>query len=157
MTKPDYIVRPATIEDTDRLAELFDAYRVFYGKPSDAEGARQFLRERMTMRDSIVFAAEREAEGRLVGFAQLYPTYSSISMKRALILNDLYVAEQCRGGGVATALLDRAKKYALAIGAKGIGLETGADNVRAQRLYENNGYVRDTSFYHYEWTAKPEA
>ena len=40
-------VRRATIADLDRLVQLFDAYRQFYRRPSDPEGARRFLAERM--------------------------------------------------------------------------------------------------------------
>jgi len=37
------VVRQATVADLDLLVPLFDAYRVFYRKPSDPDLARQFL------------------------------------------------------------------------------------------------------------------
>jgi len=33
----------------------------------------------------------------LMGFAQLYPSFSSVSMKRLWILNDLFVSSEARG------------------------------------------------------------
>lgn len=85
-----------------------------------------------------------------VGFTQLYPTFSSISMKRNWILNDLFVDSDAREQGVGNMLLQTAKEYAIQTGAKGISLCTTVDNKQAQRLYEKNGYVRDSHYYHYE-------
>ena len=47
-------------------------------------------------------------------------------------------------------LLHKAKDYAIETGAKSISLSTAPDNYSAQRLYEKNGYKRDSQFYHYE-------
>ena len=141
-------IRLATIEEAGEAAGIFDEYRMFYGQPSDPAGAETFLRERIRLQDSVLFAAV-DGTGRWAGFVQLYPTFSSISMQRSLILNDLYVRPDDRGRGVAQALLDRAKTFAASIGARGLELATGFDNVRAQRLYEKNGFARDTEFYHY--------
>ncbi|WP_440240610.1 hypothetical protein [Cytophaga sp.] len=40
-------IRKAEIRDIDALAELFDAYRVFYEKESDLPAAKTFLLERI--------------------------------------------------------------------------------------------------------------
>ena len=50
----------------DELAQLFDAYRVFYRKESNLEGAKSFLSERMQHKESIIFVALLEEK--LVGF-----------------------------------------------------------------------------------------
>jgi ribosomal protein S18 acetylase RimI-like enzyme len=70
-------VRRASIQDLDRLVPLLDAYRQFYGQPSDLIIARQFLGDRLTRNESIVLVAENDG-GAAVGFVQLYPTFSSI-------------------------------------------------------------------------------
>ncbi|MBB3109501.1 GNAT superfamily N-acetyltransferase [Paenibacillus phyllosphaerae] len=148
-------VRQAVIEDIGLIAELFDAYRVFYGQPSDVEGARQFLFDRTVHRQSTILVAVDEArEGRFVGFTQLYPLFSSVSMERLLLLNDLYVAESHRKQGVAQLLLDAARDYARTTKAKGLELSTAIDNAAAQRLYERNGFERDEDFYHYFLSTK---
>ena len=41
----------------DALADLFDAYRRFYGQPADVPGARAFLAERLARNESAVFVA----------------------------------------------------------------------------------------------------
>src|SRR6202162_5173772 len=81
----DVAVRQATIFDLDLLAPLFDAYRQFYRKQSDLELARRFLLERFQHNQSIVFLAVRQ-DGSAVGFAQLFPSFSSASAARILIL-----------------------------------------------------------------------
>jgi GNAT superfamily N-acetyltransferase len=140
-------VRPATLADLAPLAELFDGYRRFYEQPSDLDGARRFLLARMEARESVVFVAERE--GGLVGFTQLYPSFSSASMRRLWILNDLFVAPEHRRGGVGGALMARAEAFARDDGAKGLALATQKTNARAKALYESRGWQLDASFDHY--------
>ena len=89
----------ASFDHLPELAPLFDAYRVFYGQASDVEAARAHLQERFTLGESIVFIAMLEVgtETRAVGFTQLYPMFSSVSLRRIWILNDLYVVSDFRG------------------------------------------------------------
>ena len=137
----------AGLSEIELLAPLFDRYRQFYRQKSDPEGARAFLRERMERRESIVYLAL--LDGSAVGFVQLYPSFSSTSMQRLWILNDLFVAPSARRSGVAKALIERARQLAIATGAKGLALSTWVENTTAQRLYEDLGYVRDAEFYSY--------
>jgi len=146
------IVQQAALEQLDEVASLFDAYRGFYGQSSDLEGAREFLLDRLEHMQSVIFIAIDQATGRAVGFTQLYPVFSSISMKRAWILNDLYVQENARGRGAAWLLLEQAKRYGQLTGAKGIELSTAPDNTTAQALYEKFGFERDEAFLHYSLT-----
>ncbi len=134
--------------DIDGIARLFDAYRTFYGQPSDLALASDFLAERIRHEESVIFYA-RDAAERYLGFTQLYPVFSSISAQRSWILNDLYVAESARGCGVGRLLMNRAREHALATGATGLPLETAKSNTTAQRLYESLGYVRNDEFYSY--------
>lgn len=127
-------ITQATIEDLDGVANLFNSYRMFYQQNSDLEGAMAFIKTRMESNESVIFVAKDKAK--YVGFTQLYPTFSSISMKRAWILNDLYVDSKARKQGVGERLLQRAKEYALESGAKSLSLSTAPDNHTAQRLYE---------------------
>lgn len=137
----------ATFAHLDALVSLFDGYRQFYKQPSDLEGSRRFLQERLSKGESVIFLAQSGGQAR--GFTQLYPSFSSVSMKRLWILNDLFVVPEARGQGVGEALLERARSFAIETGAKGLMLETAVDNTPAQRLYERLGWQRDTHFYVY--------
>ena len=144
-------VRPANRDDLEALSRLFDTYRVFYERESDLASARRFVSDRMNRDDSALFVAEGDG-GTLTGFTQLYPSWSSVSMARIFVLNDLFVAETSRRGGVARALLDAAHAFARTAGAVRVSLATARDNVRAQPLYESMGYRRDEAFWHYDLT-----
>lgn len=138
----------ATLEDLEGVSNLFNGYRMFYGQISDVESAKEYIKERLENEESVIFIAKDSQK--YMGFTQLYPTFSSISMKKAWILNDLFVDPEARKQGVGEMLIHKVKEYAMATGAKSIALETAPTNDAAQKLYEKNGYVRDTEFYHYE-------
>lgn len=93
MTQDLQLIRVMS-ERAGLIAPLFDAYRQFYGQTPDLEGARQFLFERLQGGESVIFAV-MEGENAL-GFTQLYPSFSSVSMKPIWILNDLFVVEKAR-------------------------------------------------------------
>lgn len=135
-------VREAGLEDLEHLAPLFDDYRSFYRQPSDLDGARRFLADRLRGQESRIFLAEDE-DGAALGFVQLFPSFSSVSLKRMWILNDLFVAPEARGSGVARALMDRARRLAKETGAKGLALETEPHNLPAKALYEDLGWELD--------------
>lgn len=139
----------ATLDDLDALAALFDAYRVFYAQASDPPVARAFLQERLQRGESVIFLARDAAGGRALGFTQLYPSFSSVSAHRTWILNDLFVAPSARKRGVARALMNCARAFAIETAALRMVLETAEDNAPAQALYESLGYVRETGTRHY--------
>ncbi len=147
MTQHSLHITQATIADLEDIVPLFNQYRVFYGQESNLEEACQFLFERLEHMESVIYLA-REGE-QAIGFAQLYPVFSSISMQRSWILNDLYVSADHRGQGVGRELLQAIADFAVLTHAKGIELSTAITNLNAQKLYEQNGFVKDTEFYHY--------
>ena len=136
-----------TIEDIHHIAPLFNDYRIFYGQESNVQAAEQFLVERAKHNESIIFAAVHNDQ--YVGFTQLYPTFSSVAMKKAYILNDLYVHESCRRMGIAEQLMDTAFRYAQNNDARFITLETGTKNEKAQALYEKVGMTHEDNVKHY--------
>jgi ribosomal protein S18 acetylase RimI-like enzyme len=144
------VIHQATIQDLDRLAPLFDGYRQFYGQKSDVAAARAFLLERFRHSESIIFVASRD--GVAIGFTQLYPSFSSISMQRIYVLSDLYVVSHARKVGAGRLLLEAAVQFGRSAGAVQLTLETATTNITAQRLYESSGWQRDTEFYVYQIT-----
>jgi ribosomal protein S18 acetylase RimI-like enzyme len=135
----EFTIRPSTEQDVPIIAPLFDSYRQFYDKPPDPRVAEQFIRERLTKKESVIFLAERDGEA--LGFVQLFPSFSSVSAFRLWVLNDLFVAPSARGLGVGRALMEAARAHAIRTGAKRITLETVVENRAARSLYESLGYV----------------
>jgi ribosomal protein S18 acetylase RimI-like enzyme len=141
-------IRPATITDTDAIAPLFDHYRQFYGMPPELERARKFIRERLERAESVILVAEDA--GKLLGFVQLFPSFTSLETERLWVLNDLYVSPEGRGRGLGRWLMNAAREHAVKTGAKRLTLETMDDNRVAWSLYESLGYKRnnpDMRFY----------
>ena len=140
-------IKLATLNELELLTELFDSYRMFYEQKSDLEEAKKFLMERMINDQSVAFIALDDVKP--LGFVQLYPSFSSVSMKRSWILNDLFVNELARGKGVGERLMKTAIEFARETGAKGLLLETANDNAIAQRLYERIGFIKELNFFYY--------
>jgi GNAT superfamily N-acetyltransferase len=139
--------RQTTLSDLDALAPLFDGYRQFYGRDSDVAAARAFLLERFNHGESVVFLAYQGDAP--VGFTQLYPSFSSVSMARVFVLNDLFVCASARRMGVGARLMAAATEYARTVGAVRLTLSTATSNATAQSLYEAAGWKRDESFFVY--------
>ena len=138
-------VRQAVLSDLDALAVLFDAYRQFHKQASDLAGARAFLGARFNHGESVLFIAHDGPAP--VGFAQLYPSFSSVSLSRAFVLNDLYVDASGRGKGVASKLLAALEAYAWSFGFARVTLNVARDNLSAQELYRSRGWTQDEQFH----------
>lgn len=139
-------IKKVAKDDVSMVAILFDAYRVFYKQSSNLQAAFDFLEQRVDKNESTIFVAT--IQGEAVGFVQLYPVFSSVSLKPAWLLNDLYVAENARRQGVAEALLQQAKQFALETKAAFVLLQTSEDNYKAQSVYEKNGWIKSNDFFY---------
>ncbi len=139
------IERAVARRDSDAIAPLLDAYRTFYGEPSNALAVQAFVRERFQKRDTQFFVA-RANDGTLFGFAHLLLSLDTLSLRPIGILEDIYVTEAARGRGVGGALLDAAETYARECGLARLTLSTAHQNRTAQRLYLAKGYVPDQRF-----------
>jgi len=144
-----HTVRQATVRDLEQLVPLFDSYRQFYVRACDLRAAREFLLARLNNNESTVFIAHEDK--RAIGFTQLYPSFSSISLARIFVLNDLFVHEQARRKGVASALMSAAVQFATALGADRLSLSTAITNAAAQALYQSAGWKRDDQFLVYNF------
>ncbi len=140
-------ISQASPSDLDDLMMLFDAYRVFYHKPSALAEARAFLEARLQEQGSVIYVA-RNPEGKAMGFTQLYPLFSSTRMQKLWLLNDLFVGASFRKQGVAQALIRQAQELCRESGACGMFLETGQDNVEGNQLYPKMGFnLIENNFY----------
>lgn len=143
----NFKITNATLGDLDDLTILFDKYRVFYNKTSDLDGAKAFLADRINNGESTIFICRKDNIA--MGFAQLYPLFSSTRMRRLWLLNDLYVDAEFRGHGISKALIDACKNFAKSTDACGVMLETNKDNLIANNLYIKTSFEvdKDHNFY----------
>lgn len=141
----------ATIFDLPQLVELFDLYRQFYKQQPDLTGAQSFLAERIKNRDSVIYSAI-DSEGKMTGFVQCYPVFTSVGMRKSWLLNDLFVRKEYRGKGISRLLIDQCKQLAKETNSKGILLETEKANKAGNQLYPSTGFslADKVNFYYWE-------
>ncbi len=146
-------VRPATAAELGLLLPLIADYQRFYAGSAREEGHNAaFFGRFVAPSDAglLIGAFEEDEGGGLpAGYTCLYWTFSSVSATEIVLLNDLYVRPERRGGGVAQALVAAAVDVARERGASHVRWFTALDNRRAQRLYERLGTQR-TAWFEYE-------
>lgn len=142
-------IQRAQFEHLNELAPLFDAYRVFYRKKSDLDGAMAFLGERLEKKESVIFVALFNKT--VVGFTQLYPLFSSTNMRPLWLLNDLFVAVEHRGKNISKGLMKAAQEHCKITKAAGLSLETEKNNVPGNALYPKMGFELDREHNFYYW------
>ncbi len=134
----------ATKSELNDVSTMFDQYRQFYKMDTDIEAARKFVGERLSVHDSIIFACYSNSKA--LGFAQIYPSFSSVAMRRTWILNDLFVIKEYRGSGVATLLLNHIREKAKEAKVFSVKLVTAKDNFKAKSLYQFFGFEKNLEF-----------
>jgi GNAT superfamily N-acetyltransferase len=142
-------IAPATTEDLTDAAALFAGYQRFYtGTARDDDHNRAFLQRFLGGGDAglLLLARHGDDGGRAVGLANLYWTFSSTTAEEHVLLNDLFVAEDVRGGGIGLALIEAARDVARERGSAALSWQTALDNRTAQRLYERTGAERSAWF-----------
>ena len=135
-----HTVRRVSAGDLDELLGLMREYCDFYkASPDDADllaVARALLDD--PNHEGVQLLA-CDADGRAVGFATVYWSWSTIGACRIGVMNDLFVAERARGGGIAEALIDGCRSECTQHGARKLTWQTAPDNLRAQAVYERVG------------------
>ncbi|BAN74101.1 acetyltransferase [Lacticaseibacillus casei DSM 20011 = JCM 1134 = ATCC 393] len=89
-----------------------------------------------------------EHNEQLAGFAILYRSFDTRTLKPVLIINDVYVAPKFRRRGLARQLMAAAFELAADEGFASANWQTRTSNLRAQHLYDQIG-ERETGWLHY--------
>ena len=137
-------IETVTDEHLDELLPLMRGYCDFYDVSPSDEGLLALSRALIAdpQREGVQLIA-RGDDGRAIGFATIFWSWSTTSAARIGTMNDLYVAPEGRGSGAADALirasLDRVREH------RGVRLEwqTALDNQRAQAVYDRVGGRRE--------------
>lgn len=143
-------IRVAKLFDLKALSRLFHQYRqisVSLDNTHNEQDSKDWLEARLKNDEATFLIALKDNE--MIGFATLYQGFSSISLKKYWVLNDLYVTNSARGLGVGSKLLGAIDLYANKTCAKGVELETAVSNKSAQKLYERLGYIENNQYKSY--------
>lgn len=104
------LIRIATEDDLTELTTLFDCYRQSLGQEAALADSGEFIQARLHENDSVIFIAQVAEQ--VVGFIQLYPSFSSRLLKPVWYFDDLFVEETFRHRGIARRLVEKAKELA---------------------------------------------
>jgi GNAT superfamily N-acetyltransferase len=152
------VITTVTEADLPELLPLMRGYCDFYEvDPSDEEllaMSRALIAD--PDREGIQLIA-RDQEGRPVGFATIFWTWSTLSASRVGVMNDLFVSEQARGTGVVEDLIAACADRSRRQGATSLDWTTARDNFRAQRVYDRIGARRDERWVDYSLAVSPGA
>lgn len=132
------------LADLDELLPLMRGYCEFYEvSPSDDELldlARALTDD--PEHEGLQLLA-RDAGRRAVAFATLFWSWSTTNACRIGVMNDLFVARDARGQGLAEQLIEACRQQCARRGAKRLTWQTAPDNLRAQAVYDRVGATRE--------------
>jgi len=142
---PDFRVRGIERADRAQWTPLWRAYLDFYrAQASDEVDNATFARIFDPLEPVHALVAERGGE--LIGFAHYLFQRSTWLLDPQCYLQDLYVSEAARGGGVGRALIAAVAGAARQAGAARVFWNTHETNTVARRLYdavaERTGFIQ---------------
>jgi ribosomal protein S18 acetylase RimI-like enzyme len=140
-------VRQASIHDLHNIVPVFDAYREYFQQERNPLAVQKYLFDKFEHRESVMFVAEKQSQ--IVGFAQLYPTFSSLTLQRVWTLNDFFIIQNYRNRGIGQQLVLAVKEYGALTKAKGIELTVQHANTKEWNFWEKRGFMMDKEFRSY--------
>ena len=132
-------VRSMAAGEVPTLLTLIDALLDYEGLPRPDAGARARLAADAAASPPLFWVLLAEREGRSVGYAFYFFTYSTILAQPTLFLEDLFVLPEARRGGVARALFRALARVAVAEGCGRIDWQVLSWNRLAMNFYARLG------------------
>jgi GNAT superfamily N-acetyltransferase len=98
-------IRPARPGDEGDILRLIEALADYEREPDAVATTEEDLRGHLFVDDPRVFAHVAEQDGRVVGIAVWFLSFSTWTGRHGVYLEDLFVEPELRGGGVAGDLM----------------------------------------------------
>jgi ribosomal protein S18 acetylase RimI-like enzyme len=136
----EHVITVVGEADLEELLPLLRGYCDFYEVAPSDEALLALSRALIAdpSREGVQLIA-RNPDGRAVGFATIYWTWQTTAAARLAVMNDLFVAPEGRGSGLAERLIAACRERAAEHGARSLAWQTAKDNVRAQKVYDRIG------------------
>jgi len=107
------IIRQATPEDAQAIYDMIYELAVYEKAPEEVVTTPDEIRATLFAADSKTEALICETEGKPVGYAVFFTSYSTWLGRNGIYMEDLYVSPDYRGNGAGKALLKTIAKYAV--------------------------------------------
>jgi len=142
----DIRIVEANLADRIQIEAIIDVLDSYAREPAGGSAAIPAdVRERLTTDwrevDNALVLVALDANGRTVGIAVCFRSYSTFKARPLINIHDLAVLPDQRGRGVGSALISAVEDRARAQNCCKITLEVLDDNHGARRLYESVGFA----------------
>jgi GNAT superfamily N-acetyltransferase len=152
------VIQTVTEADLPELLPLMRGYCDFYEVGPSDEALLAMSRELIAdPRKEGLQVIARADDGRAVGFATVFWTWTTLSASRIGVMNDLFVTPDARGSGAAADLIEACAERCRERGIAQLDWTTAHDNLRAQKLYDRVGAQRDERWLDYSLAVSPGA
>jgi GNAT superfamily N-acetyltransferase len=136
-------IRLADGSDAADVTRLLAGFRDWWGYQAPSDEALASGVERLLADAATDFLLAPGDSGQPVGVCALRYRYGVWLDGLDCCLEDLFVEERARGGGVGAELVRAAIQRARERGCRRMELDTNEDNAAARALYESFGFVND--------------
>ena len=143
----DVLVRQISQSDKSVWLNLYHSYLEFYESESDNQSV-ELLWNRVTKDNPEIQALVAELDGVVLGIAHFHYQLSTWTQTWHCYLEDLYVSEEVRGRGIATALIEEVKRQAIEHKCSELYWITKESNHLARKLYDK--LATQSDFVRYE-------
>jgi GNAT superfamily N-acetyltransferase len=151
------VIATVTEADLPELLLLMRGYCDFYEVDPSDDALLALARVLIADPDQGLQLIARDDDGTASGFATIFWTWSTLSAAKLGVMNDLFVAEDARGGGIADALIAACVEHCRQHRATELAWQTARTNLRAQAVYERVGAKRDDRWLDYSLSVAPGA
>lgn len=107
-------IRPATSDDTPTIMQFVIDLAVYEKAEHEVVATEQHLMDTLFCDSPLAHALIAEIDGRPIGFAIYFFSFSTWLGQHGIYLEDLYVNPECRGSGAGKGLLKELAKIAVA-------------------------------------------
>jgi GNAT superfamily N-acetyltransferase len=136
-------IERVTEADLAELLPLMRAYCDFYEVAPTDDALLSLSRALLADPEHEGIQLLARDEGRAAGFATIFWSWATTSAERIGVMNDLFVAPEARGTGLAAALIESCRAECAARGAGKLTWQTAPDNAAAIKVYDRVGATRD--------------
>jgi GNAT superfamily N-acetyltransferase len=151
------VIATATEADLPELLPLMRGYCDFYEVDPSDDALLALARMLIGDPQQGLQLIARDDDGQAVGFATIFWTWSTLSAAPLGVMNDLFVAQDARGGGWADTLIAACAERCRERGVRELAWQTARTNLRAQAVYDRVGAERDDRWIDYSLSVAPGA
>jgi GNAT superfamily N-acetyltransferase len=136
------VIRPAAAADVPAILTLIRELAVYERAPDSVETTEADLHAALFGEHPKVWAHVAELDGRVVGTAIWFITFSTWTGRHGMHLEDFIVSEAARGTGLGLALFDELRRICVERGYPRLEWRVLDWNVDAERFYAARGASR---------------